>query len=232
MSDLSILCVTKMEAHTMPFLIEMSEIARVLDAELVIAADGSEAVDRLLAANERLGAMALCEVKSNGDIGSVLDTALKVCRGPFVLRLDDDERCSLAMASWLATYAYRISDHWKFPRANLWGDERHYLRTPQLWPDHQTRLSVKHKAGDRKAVHAGSPYGGGTLAPCVIEHHKFLVRSLEARREIVRRYDSIQAGAGTNFRAFSCPEDFYSAEELANSVATWDGDKVMEEARP
>ena len=216
-SDLSILCVSRGELHAHRFICKLGELAYLLDAELVLALDGDAPHPIFDGFDFAL------RVRSSGDIGSVLDEALTACSRSYVLRIDDDERCSDTMVRWLESKEYEAGQHWKFARAHLWGDEQHMLLTPHLWPDHQTRLSWKQYAGNRKAVHAGSPYGGGVPAPCVIEHHKFLVRSLEARREMVRRYDAIQPGAGSNFRPFSVPEDFYTEAELQKSTSAWNG---------
>lgn len=203
---LSILVVTKAEPHAELYLLAMATLADDLGGELVIACDGVEAVTKL--AELRL-AYVVRHVHSHGYIESVLDEAIGFCTGDYVLRLDDDERCSPAMVRWLAAREYEKGDHFKFPRANLWPTPDLVAITPQLWPDRQTRLSVKAKAGGRTTIHAGSPFGGGEEAPCVIEHHSFLVRSLEERRAKVARYDSIAPGMGTQFLAFSCPEDVY-----------------------
>lgn len=203
---LSILVVTKGEPHAVEFIRRLYwEDCGAVMAELVIVADGDAAADYL-------GSMEFVRppvVHSQGFIESVLDEALTFCSGDYILRLDDDERCSPAMVRWLAAREYEKADHWKFPRANLWPTADLVAITPQLWPDRQTRLSVKAKAGGRTTIHAGSPFGGGEEAPCVIEHHKFLVKSLGERRAIVQRYDSISPGMGTQFLAFSCPEDAY-----------------------
>lgn len=205
MSDLSILCVTRAEPHALSFLRAMRSVAFATGAELVVAADG---VDATLVLQSEFGGRVVT-VKSKGYIESVLDEAVGACATDYVLRLDDDEKCSPAMVKWIAAGSYRVADHWKFPRANLWPTADQVAMTPHLWPDVQTRLSVRAKAGGRGVIHAGSPFGGGTEAPCVIEHHKFLVKTLEERRAIVRRYDAIQRGAGSHFLPFSCPEDAY-----------------------
>jgi hypothetical protein len=85
-------------------------------------------------------------------------------------------------------------------------DEVRVITTPPLWPDHQTRLSTREKSFGRNHIHCGSPFGGGELAPYPILHHKFVIKSLEERQEIVRRYDEIQPGAGGGFWQFSVPE--------------------------
>lgn len=218
--DLSILCVTKAEPHSFPFVLAMRELAADLGAEFVPVADGAMAAGRLVDHAMRGPRY----VESKGYIESVLDEALEFCTRDYVLRLDDDERCSKSMVRWLTSRGYETSNHWKLPRIHLWGDEHHALVTPHLYPDHQTRLSVKKLAGSRPGIHSGSPHGGGLEAPGVIEHAKFLVKSLDERREIVERYESIQEGAGSQFRPFSCPEDFYSAAEITASVRTWDGE--------
>jgi hypothetical protein len=219
-ADLSLLCVTRGEPHAAPFVHRLADLQRRLQAELVLICDGQ------LYPSGLNGTVWAGLVHSQGYIESVLDEAVGKCSRDYVLRLDDDEACSKAMVDWLAREEYQTAQHWKFPRVHLWGDTEHALVTPQLWPDHQTRLSLRSLAGGRRAIHAGSPYGGGIPAPCAIEHWKFLVRSLPERREIVDRYDAIQPGAGSRFRAFSVPEDFYTAEELAAAVRTWDGRMV------
>jgi hypothetical protein len=111
------------------------------------------------------------------------------------------------MVQWLQDQAYTTKSHWRFGRMHLWRDEQHFLFLEGLWPDHQTRLSIKALAGGRSSIHCGSPYGGGDTAPVAILHHKFLVKSHAERLAIVERYDSIAQGAGTAFRRFSVPED-------------------------
>jgi hypothetical protein len=217
--NLSILCVTRFERHALPFIADMASLAKDLDAEFVLAADGARPYQSLNA----LGYQPW-RVASTGYVESVLDDALALCQGDYVLRLDDDERCSAGMRRWLVNGGYLSARHWRFARAHLWRDTRHVLVTPHLWPDVQTRLSLRNMAGGRSAIHSGSPHGGGTDAPCSIEHHKFLVKSLEERREIIARYDSIQPGAGSQFRAFSCPEDFYTAQDIADATCWWDGE--------
>lgn len=202
---LSILCVTKFEKHALPFIAEMRELAEDCEGELVLAADSSHAYAGL----RSLGYDPV-RVRSAGYIESVLDEALTHCRGDYVLRLDDDERCSKAMRRWVAEGKYEAASIWKFRRANLWTPTQ-FITNPPLWEDHQTRLSRREFAGGRNLIHSGSPFGGGELAPVVLEHHKFIVKSVEDRRAIVARYDRIQQGAGTNFKAFSVPEEVFTA---------------------
>lgn len=197
--DLTVLCVTRGEGYALPFLEDMQELAEDIGATLVVAADGNTAFNHLEGLNP-------IRVHSHGYIESVLDEALDHVATEYVLRLDDDERVSYGMYVWLLENHYRDADHWAFPRAHLWPDASRYVTSSPLWPDLQTRLSVKAKAGGRRVVHAGSPYGTGRVAPCVIEHHKFLVRPIEERRRLVERYEQIQTGAGREFLPFSMPE--------------------------
>ena len=183
--SLTILCVTAGEQYAWPFLAEMQKLADDLDTDFV----------------EYDGAYA-------GSIEAVLDDAIDKCPDGYILRLDDDERCSDAMRDWLHAGEYRKHDHWTFRRAHLYPDADTFVTARPLWPDWQTRLSVKAKAGGRRRLHQPSPFGSGVAAPVVIEHHKFLVRTEDERRELVERYESMQAGAGANFHVFSLPEEY------------------------
>jgi hypothetical protein len=208
---LSILTVTQAQPFAIPFLKTMHEMAQSLRADFCLIADGTEAQ----AALECEGIPVRAVVRSAGYIESVLDEAVMYALGEYVLRLDDDERCSWPMFSWLQQACYVTSDHWKFPRAHLWGDDQTYIHHLQLWPDHQTRLSTKVKSGGRRTVHAGSPWGGGTVAPVVLEHHKFLVKTPEERRAIAAGYDRVAVGFGTGgMLAFNLPEEAITAMNL------------------
>jgi hypothetical protein len=195
--SLSILCVTKAEPFALPFLAVLASDAFELGAELVIAVDDASTWP-VIGTPPTVGEYQVCRVQSAGYIESVLDEAIGFCCGDYVLRLDDDERMSLDMVMWLRSDAYLDADHWAFPRANLWGDADSVLVNPPLWPDLQTRLSIKPKAGGRHGVHDGSPFGTGRIAPAVIEHHKYLIKSREVREAQARGYDALRPGAGTD----------------------------------
>lgn len=192
MSDLTVLVVSQYEPHADSFLNDLAVAAEALDARFV-EHDGRGA----------------------GVIEHVLDDAIATCPNGYILRVDDDERISLEMLGWLATGAYREQEHWAFPRMNLWPDADHFITSHSLWPDYQTRLSVKAKSGGRTGVHDGSPFGTGELAPCAIEHHKFLVRSEAERREILARYEAL--GADRGHAQFSVPEDLGEVALLERS---------------
>ncbi len=211
---LSILCITKLEPHAVPFVMSLQNLADSLRAEFVLGLD-SPSEDSLRSIRKHAEVTdRLVPVDAQGCLENVHDFVLGHCTGDYVLRIDDDEQCSPAMKSWLALQKYREHDHWSFPRAHLWGSPKMMLKTPQLWPDFQTRLSVRAKAGGRLTIHDGSPFGGGERAPVLIEHHVFLVRSQDERIEKVRRYDAIAQGAGTAFMPFIVPEIAYRGESL------------------
>jgi len=217
---LTILTVTRAESCVLPLIREARDSAIALGAEYVLVADGDAALEALEPIRPERSTP---KVASAGYIESVLDEAIAFCAGPYVLRLDDDELPSTAMLEWLDAGHYAKGEHWKFPRVHLWGDRKTALVTPHLWPDSQTRLSLKNLSGSRRSIHSGSPFGGGDDCPAPIEHHKFLVKSLEERRAIVERYDGIASGAGTHFRPFSVPEDVYLPAEIAGCLWDWNG---------
>jgi len=201
MTPLTILCVTRGDDYAIPFLHGMEALAEQIGAEVFIVADGGEAFDRL-EDFERVGL-----VCSDGYIESVLDEAVSRCPDGYILRLDDDEQPDAAMVGFLKARAYQCADHWAFPRMNLYPTEDTFITNLGLWPDLQTRLSVKAKSGGRNVIHAGSPYGTGYVGPGAIEHHKFLVRSFDERMEVLQRYERVAAYAGSaHYRAFSVPE--------------------------
>lgn len=202
---LSIVCVTKLEPFALPFLRHMEEVCELVQAQFVVAIDGvpqdvrPEDYEKII------------YVQSKGYVESVLDEAIAACDGDYVLRLDDDEKCSPAMVEWLREREYLAHDHWKFCTANLWRDSQSVPLNPPLWPDHHTRLSTKAKSGGRPYPHSGSPFGGGVLAPVIHEHHKFLVKSYETRRALARHYEHI----GALIHAFTIPESCFELLTLA-----------------
>jgi glycosyltransferase involved in cell wall biosynthesis len=182
--------------------------ALCLSAEFVLVADGEEAHRNLSHGGfDRLGkGTNIPLVHSQGYIESVLDEAIEHTSGKYILRIDDDESISNPMFRWVVDREYESADNWTFPRAHLWGDEANYIVNSPLWPDSQTRLSIRAKAGGRLAIHAPSPHGAGEIAPCPILHHKFLVRDYEDRKRILDGYESKQRGAGSgDFLPFSFP---------------------------
>lgn len=183
--SLSVLTITEHGPHAMRFIDAHRNLAADLDARH-IEVDGSDGP---------------C-------LEAFLDKALKFCPRGYILRLDDDELPGPGMADWLAAGGYRIASHWAFPRFNLWPDAEHYATTEPLYPDLQTRLSLRKFSGGRTVVHQGSPYGTGEVAPCWIEHHKFLVRTEADRRALVQKYEALHPGGGEQYRVFSVPEDF------------------------
>src|SRR5262245_28616358 len=154
---LSILTVPRAEPAVRAILDELAEISAKIGARFVLVADGDEAA-------RRSHIETAATVYSRGFIESVLDQALTYIRSGYVLRLDDDELPSAGMIRWLEDGEFRRAEHWSFPRVHLFRDRRHALLTHHLYPDHQTRLSIKAKAGGRTMIHCGSPFGYGEIA--------------------------------------------------------------------
>lgn len=201
--DLSLLCVTRASPATIPFVRALVENARMLGAEVCIIADGDDSATLLRVNNIPVAGT----VYSKGYIESVLDNCVAMTTRDYVFRIDDDEALPGSALHWLASGLYRDEPHWKFCRAHLTIDNpAQYYAQPPLWPDHQTRLSTRALSLGRTTIHCGSPHGGGALAPVLIEHHKFRIKTREERIEIVNRYNRIERNAGTNFAPFSVPE--------------------------
>ena len=206
---LSIVCVTNCEPHAGKFLKRMRADADILGAELVLGFDCAEIPQEFVG----LADVAVI-VKSKGYLESVLDEVLAKCTGDYILRLDDDETISGSLMDWLQAEWYESGDVFAFPRPYFWEDTRHFL--PALLPDYQTRLTTKAKAGGRREIHVGSPFGTGQLVPFPIEHHKFLVKTRAQREEIAARYESIRQGAGTlpYFGMYNLPEKYFEHLEV------------------
>lgn len=221
---LSILCISKIEYCCVPFILELGILANELEStEFVLIADGPMAFSQAAALDIPNADLKIASIKSQGYLESTLNSALAYCEGDYVLRIDDDECVSLMMRMWLHSNIWLSHDHWEFPRVHMWDNCNSVLMMPQLFPDFQTRLSIKAKAGDRFGVHAGSPFGGGERAPAVIEHHKFVIKDYETRREIAAVYDNYSPGYGTgNMKPFSLPEDAYKGQ-MVKLVSPWDG---------
>lgn len=219
--DLSILCVTKAEACVRSPLLGLIQDAYDLGASIVVSVDGLDAINRLSemclpGGVDDIGQrprFTLHCVSSKGYVESVLDEAIAATSRPFILRIDDDEQISPAMLRWLERGEYREADHWQFPRQQMWkcpSQRTGCLMTPHLYPDFQTRLSVRSMAGGRSGVHAPSPHGGGEIAPVALWHWKYVVRTREDRLRIAQTYDSYSPGYGTgNMLPFSLPEEAY-----------------------
>lgn len=206
--SLSILCVTRGEDYALPQIVHMREVADMVGAELVLVQDGDTLADWATALADKAVA-----IKSAGYIESILDAAIAETSGDYVLRLDDDETCP-ELAGWLMKGGHLSADHWSFARKHLWQDG-YYISSAPLYPDLQTRLSVRAKAGGRNTLHVGSPFGAGNTAPVAIWHHKFRLKSPATRRKIAASYDEVIDGGGTgNWMAFNLPEDYYKSGEM------------------
>lgn len=203
--DITILCVTNGNGKHIPnFLEQMRQHADVLDACLLIGTDGEHGYHAAIEADANM----IAPVRSNGYLESILDIVMEQVRTPYVLRLDDDEKLSPALLAWLKQGKYKEFEIITFPRANMWGDEQHFLSEYPWWMDEQTRFGKTELMTGRNVIHQGNPCGAGVTVPYVIEHHKFLVRDYAERRKIAEQYEQVRPGAGLGeFLPFNLPED-------------------------
>jgi hypothetical protein len=211
--SLSILCVTNNEpAFAYPFIMAFRKLADRLGAELVLD------LNRDKADTSPFRGIADKEIETKPDTlqDLVLDMAIGECSGDYVLRMDNDESVSPALADWLATSDYQNAELFTFPRVYFWGDTSHYLNNPGMFPDLQTRLGRKELMTGCTSIHAGNPNGPGMVIPLALEHHNLLVKDLAKRREIAALYESISPGAGSKpeYARYNLPEDFYPEFEL------------------
>lgn len=199
--DLTVLCITRGDDYAQRFVARLAQDTDLVGARLRVETDGAG-------------------ITSAGYIESILDEAVAQCDTDYILRIDDDETLSLALLEWLRAGKYRAADHWAFVRRNLWPTAGSYITNRPLYPDLQTRLSVKAKSGGRPGVHQGSPYGTGRLAPegCAIDHHKFVARGRAEREALVRHYDQISPGVGETHIMFSLPE-LYADDLVVEAIA-------------
>jgi hypothetical protein len=201
---LSILTVTRFERHTPRFLRHFRAVADILGAEFVVGCDRCEPAE--------CGADIYVPVETRGMIEHALIEAHDACSGEYVLRLDDDETLSAAAIFAVADWSRLDSDEkvYAFPRANLWGDEKHAIVSGSLFPDLQTRLMPRGRE-NRTRLHQA--IDTSSTIPGMILHHKFLVKTREEREEIAIRYEEIDPGGGSgHYLQFSVPESCFDIE--------------------
>jgi len=209
---ISILTVTKCEAYTPRFLRHFRAVADILSAEFVVAHDRCGPPD--------CGADKYVAVHSKGVIEDVLVEAHQACSGDYVLRLDDDETLSPQAILCVAELLPKKNDTnvYAFPRANLWGDERHGIFSGDLFPDPQVRLMPRNREC-RTKVHEGIM--PDVMLSGMILHHKFLLKSCDERRAIAARYEAKQHGCGTgHYLQFSVPEDCFEIKTFSFSTGS------------
>ncbi len=190
--SLSIVCITTGLPRAEPFILEMGRLAQTLGAELVLGAHGDRAVEFLH------GRPNVVPVEG-AYLEQMLDSVFVTCKGDWILRLDDDERCSGCMTEWLRTVQYRSFDNWAFPRVHLWPHAYSMIADAPFFPDFQGRLSTKAKASRPPLLHVG-PYGPVHFAKVAIEHHNFIVKTIAERDATTDNYDRL-AGRPVAVRA-------------------------------
>jgi hypothetical protein len=211
--SLSIVCVTNNEpTWAIKYIQSLRKLADSLCAELVLGLDKDkpESPFRGIADKE-------LNMTPNTLQDYVFDAVYKPCSGSWILRIDNDEIVSPALADWLKTDKYtQLGYLYAFPRIYLYGDEKHFITNPGMWPDLQTRLGRKELMMGCNGIHAGNPNGTGRIVPYAIEHHTLIVKTLEERRKQAAFYEGIRKGAGTEpqWARYNLPEDFYPEFEL------------------
>jgi hypothetical protein len=200
---ISVLCVTRGEPHSERFLRHFALVAKFLGAEFVVGADRAPHVQALG------GKVVPVDCSSCPAVETVLEEAVAVCSGDWILRLDDDESVSLAMLYWMMTFDFSRGEAVAFPRAHLWGDEATAMTNPGYWPDWQMRLSLR-KWAVRKVLHEPAARID-IVAPACLLHHVYLVRDRAARKECAERYCKIQ-GVPMPDPPTYWPSDYLSVE--------------------
>jgi hypothetical protein len=182
---LSIVCVTQAAPKVRPFLEEIKQLAEDVNAELVFGAHGDAAAQFLR--NQTAYAV-------EGEfLEEMLNPVLELCTGDYVLRLDDDERCSESMFKWLKAGLYVERSAWFFPRFHFWPDEQHVITSQPYFPDFQARLTRKDMAQREAKIHAGLLFRS-FRAPVYMEHYNQIVKTYEERRALTAKYETIRTG--------------------------------------
>lgn len=199
---LSIACVTKAAPRTEEFLDRFIVLAHELDAQLVFGTHGPAAHFALSKVGSQNPDPApdvlklpetLCVPVEGSFLEEMLDPVLEACTGDYILRVDDDELISPAMAIWLKSGAYVEHPSWFFPRFHMWPDDKHVITTVPFFPDFQSRLTTKALAKREPRIHSGSPHRAWR-APVYFEHHNFLTKTKEERRALAAHYETLRTG--------------------------------------
>jgi len=214
MSRLTLLTVSRCEPYTQRFFTHFRAVADILGVPWVLACDRCEppqypAADRTTT------------VSCKTTIEDVLASVHQACDTPWVLRLDDDETLTAGSIEWLAKWLRAAEpagvNGIAMARANLWESERTRLNEDGLWPDLQIRL-VRREHETRTVLHEG--LGAELISPCVILHHKFLVKNYDERVEVAKRYEATWEGAGLgeHYVRFTLPERLFGDSPKIVSV--------------
>lgn len=204
---LSICCVTNGNHYALTYLSYMRILADKLGCEFVVGMDKTESK-----AIKILADVAVKLPEHEVELQEcVLDKAIEMCTGDYILRLDDDEKVSSALEHWILSRAYHLGELFAFPRVYMYPDTKHVLANDGVYPDLQTRLGKKEKMYGVNHIHAGNPHGTGLVIPYAIEHHNLIAKSYKERQKIADRYESIKPGCGRSntYGRYLIPEDIY-----------------------
>lgn len=203
--NLSLVCVTQAKSYALSFLRELAALSLRLNAEFVVGLHECETPP-----------VSALFVPVHGEfMEQMLDPVFAATSGRYILRLDDDERCSPAMIEWLVEEWYLEHECWGFPRVHLWPDTHSSIAS--IFPDSQFRLAVREKSSRAAVLHVGPPWPQH-IARVLIEHHNFLVKTKEERRAIGANYARIQ---GRAYDGMAYPEDAHESLRLWPYPGPW-----------
>jgi hypothetical protein len=136
---LSALTVTRDSAPWLPYLLANM---RSFADEVVVVVDRGSTDNTLAIARDLADRVEQWEVGGYQEL--VLQQAVGLCRGDWIMRLDDDELMPpefAAMARWLIKRAAKSpTDDYEFRRLSLVEDGWKVAQSPDIWPDFQVRL--------------------------------------------------------------------------------------------
>jgi hypothetical protein len=205
---LSLVCVTQAAPALRPTLGELADLATLLGAEMVWGAHGPEAQAYL--SREPNVVPVVGEY-----LEQMLDQVFAKTTGQYILRMDDDERCSSQMIAWLRSEEYLTFDCWGFYRVHLWPDERTIIAS--LFSDVQCRLATRTKSSRPAVLHMGSQWPT-KIVPVAIEHYNFLLKTRAERLAIGNKYARLQ-GRPESQGVF--PEDAHEPQVLWPYPGPW-----------
>ncbi len=158
----------------------------------------------------------LCDYIELIDVPGFVEPCLNYCYSipdtTHIVRLDSDELWGskfIEMKNEIIHLPYTAC--W-FPRYNIVGAEmNHYISSWPLYPDYQLRLFRKGSVRHAPVIHTSPEiYGEATeLQGVHIFHLNLVLKTKREREKLVKHYDTIRPGAGSNpeYKAHYLPED-------------------------
>jgi hypothetical protein len=180
-------------------------------AEIVLVIDDAS-VDDSFEVARRLADVAVCWPVGYGVPEAVRNEAAALCRGDWLLMVDDDELFPPAWSARLPELLAWGPQEFGFPRRHVIGDGSRWITSAPWWPDWQIRLRSRaaweHVPWPRH-LHAVPPDYCRQMVMAPFWHLKFMVKSRE-RREARMALWGASWGECLNdhYRRFSVPEGY------------------------